>query len=83
MLGGSPSPKVSLQVRCCNPGTGVPAGGYLRRELKIPTAGGAGQAQTEGLAGRGPGVGLQGSPRARKNVQFPLVSRMMSVSGMT
>lgn len=38
MLGDSLSTKVSLQVRCWNPGTGVPAGGYLGREPKIPTA---------------------------------------------
>lgn len=36
MLGGSLSTKVSLQVRCWNPGTGVPAGGYLGRKPRYP-----------------------------------------------
>lgn len=60
MLGGSP--KVSLQVKCWNPGTGVPAGSYLQKELKIATAEEPVGADTEGPAGLGPGVGLQGSP---------------------
>lgn len=45
MPGDSPSPKVSLQVKCWNPGTGVPAGGYLQKELETPTAGEVVQAQ--------------------------------------
>lgn len=58
MLGGSPSPKVNLQAKCWNPGTGVPAGSYPQKDTHCRRAG----ADTEGLAGLGHGVGLQGSP---------------------